>query len=256
LVGENNMNLCDLVVPVASKDCDGIENKLDNFREYTGIKKCYIITNARLKISDGDTIVVDENDLKIPNVSFFSNLPYKTKGRGKWLFQQFCKLSICESILDISEKYLVVDSDLVFCNEYKPYFSKSDFYAPVTPHELHVPYLHAVNKILGLSPVMIENKHVSFVSHQMLFNKSMCNNMLKHIENIHTKNWCEAIIGCLDFNENSNMSEWDLYANYCLQMEPSKSKINNDLVWMHDCNGGIPSESEKEKITYYADHKR
>ena len=97
------MNICDLVITIDVKDCDNIEKRIDNFRQFTGIKTCYIITNASLKFSDSDIIVVDEKDLKIPDISFFNSLPYKVPNRGGWLFQQFCKLCICENISNISE---------------------------------------------------------------------------------------------------------------------------------------------------------
>jgi hypothetical protein len=172
---------------------------------------------------------------------------------------------------------LIVDSDVVFCNEYKPYLSKKDFYAPISgdlvrteqarkdhrsgkpppkdgwyqPVELHMPYFGATQRILKLNPVPY-----TFVSHQMLFNKFMCSDMLDYIENIHNKYWCDAIVANLDFNENSNMSEWDLYANYCLHKEPEKCEINTDLKWKHDCNDGIPDDQQKKEIIYYTNHNR
>ena len=128
------------------------------------------------------------------------------KNRAGRLFQQLIKLFYAYKTN--SNYYYVIDSDTILMSEqvfedkWKIIYLFSD--------ENHKPYYKNYEKLLWEK----KTAPMSFVAHQMVFNKNYVNELIKKIENIHNTDFISALINTIDTRENSWFSEFELYGNY------------------------------------------
>lgn len=138
--------------------------------------------------------------------------------RSGWIYQQLLKLNLVK--VGTCKHHLVLDADTIFVKdvnfEYKGklYFDFSD--------EYHSPYYVAYEKLTGYKHAM----PVSFVSHYMLFNKGMLENLKQHIYKQTGKSVEQAIIDLKSsVVDPSNFSEYETYANYCIKNAPKQYRL-------------------------------
>lgn len=137
-------------------------------------------------------------------------ITYKFNGidASGWLYQQLLKLNcykVCEK-----EHILVLDSDLLIINP-KKFEHKGKFILEFSD-EFHLPYFETYFNLMHL-------KHqlpVSFISHHMLFKKSILIDLQQFIEEKHQKKWDEKIIALIPGEIGHFFSEYETYANFVL----------------------------------------
>jgi hypothetical protein len=106
------------------------------------------------------------------------------------------------------ENFLVVDADTIFLKdqifefENKFIFNISD--------EYHLPYFEFINSILEIKTSF----PFSFVSHHMIFNVKILNELKSFIETKTNKIWYFGILSNINYNETSPFSEYETYAHY------------------------------------------
>jgi hypothetical protein len=144
--------------------------------------------------------------------------------RTKWVYQQFLKLFSAKVIPELTESYVMVDSDTIFLRDIS--FDSEKFYY-CKAEEYHKPYIQPIKKLFGVE----ETIGFSTISHHMIFNKEKLNEIISTVEKrFESESFFECVLSILDYNEASCMSEWDLYANYMLLNYPEMCQ-HRQLVW-------------------------
>jgi hypothetical protein len=166
------------------------------------------------------------------------NLAY----RSNWLYQQFLKLFSAKVIESLTNSFVIVDSDTIFLRDID---FESDLFSFCKAEEYHKTYLEPIKVLLNTKKTI----GYSCISHHMIFNKEIINQLISEIENRFNLNFVDAILKVIDYKEASCFSEWDLYANYILLNNPEMCK-HRQLKWMDISK--IPSKFELKifKIIY------
>lgn len=138
--------------------------------------------------------------------------------RSGWIYQQLLKFNLGN--VGNCKHHLVLDADTVFVKDIT--FEASGKYYFDFADEYHTPYYTAYEILTGLKHTM----PISFVSHYMLFSKQMLKNLKEHIETHTSKSVEQAIIDLkLSIKDQSNFSEYETYANFCIAKAPQKYSI-------------------------------
>lgn len=213
----------DIIIPVIEKDLNALPFVISGIRNHVKhpVQQIYIVAPNAISIRDvaakNGCIFVDETTvcaITKQQINFIIN----GKDRSGWIYQQLLKLNFDK--IGTCENYLVVDADTVFIkdiafeNEGRLYFDFSD--------EFHEPYYKAYELLTSLK----HNSKVSFVAHYMLFAKCRLKELKTHIEYHNNANYADTIIQLKEKVVNdSNFSEYETYANFCVTQHPNKYLI-------------------------------
>jgi len=250
----------DLVLTVIEKDLPILPFTIVNARKYIlhNIKNIYIVAPEKEVFK---TFCKQHNCEYINETKILSiqkqdiHYNFKGKDRSGWLFQQLLKLNsdkFCKS-----ENICILDSDTVLIKP-RIYFKTRKNILDFSD-EFHLPYFITYEKLTGL-------KHkipVSFVCHNMLFEKKKLQKLKKHIEKITHKDFNHAILDCIDENEISCFSEYETYANFVLQNYKSEYKIEywnnislkNDFINSLDYFEALYKPSKIKSISFHSYNK-
>lgn len=144
-------------------------------------------------------------------------------GRASWAYQQLLKLGAANYIDGLSERYLAIDSDLIFLRRVT--FAGARFpYSRST--EYHRPYQEAYRRLLGEEPRGDE----SYTAHHMLYDQGFLAQMFGQIERLHDERWAEAYVGAIDFSQASSINEQDTYAHWVRTHHPDDAE-HRQLRW-------------------------
>lgn len=220
--------MIDFVIPCHPKDFPSLRLCVDGIRNNTSVcNKIFIVSKEDPKI---------EKTFHVPEEKYFqyvtkekieeiwnqknSNLAY----RSKWVYQQFLKLLSARVISELSDSYVIVDSDTIFLRDV--YFESDKFYY-CKAQEYHLPYLQPTKILLDVEQTI----GFSCISHHMIFNKEKLQSLLESVEmKFGGKPFVECVLDIIDYNEASCLSEWDLYANYMILNYPEMCE-HRQLIW-------------------------
>lgn len=213
----------DIIIPVVEKDINALPEVIAGVKKHIKhpIAGIYIIAPQSQLIKNvaesNDCIFVDEQTICNTDKAKI-NFVVNGYNRSGWIYQQLLKLNFDK--IGTCENYLVVDADTVFVKDTvfekngKFYFDFSD--------EYHTPYYQAFEIITALKHQM----PVSFIAHYMLFNKAILQKLKLHMEQTCADNVENIIIGLKDkVKEYSYFSEYETYANYCIETLPDNYLI-------------------------------
>jgi hypothetical protein len=162
--------------------------------------------------------------------------------RAGWVYQQLLKLGAGELVEGISQKYLVVDSDVIFLRTID--FGAARFpYSVATEYQQQ--YLDVCERLIG-EPV---GSH-SFTSHYMVFDREFAAELRAELEQRHGQPWWRAIVASLDPAEASAFSEWNLYGHWVLARHPDDA-AHRQLVWLDIRN--VPTLLGRATLGMYHD---
>lgn len=213
----------DIIIPAIDKDLEALPYVIEAARKFVKhpIAGIYIIaphSNAIIACAQA-TQCHFINEQEVCAISK-SEIDFVVNGinRSGWIYQQLLKYNLHK--VGTCKHHLVLDADTVFVQNVafeakgKHYFDFAD--------EYHKPYYEAYEKLTGLRHTM----PISFVSHYMFFDKLLLQNLKNHIEAYTGKSTEQAIID-LKFSiaDQSNFSEYETYANFCLAKMPEKYSI-------------------------------
>lgn len=137
----------------------------------------------------------------------------KTSSQVGWYYQQLLKFYALFVIPGLSSNVLILDSDTVFINPVDFLDAEDNaLYNPGT--ELHKPYFEHMNCFLpGLASVY---PYYSGVSHHMLFQYSLMQELFNDVENYHKIPLWQAFCRCVNLKHlpGSGASEYEIYFNY------------------------------------------
>ena len=129
------------------------------------------------------------------------------KCRG-WVLQQFIKFHAAGRLP--TEDYLVLDADTVFLRP--QIFFRGERTVLRYSDQYELLYNRSLELILGHR----RRFPVSFVTHHMLFNAGIVQQILRLIERRFERPWWQAIIEEVDKGHLISFSEFELYGNFAL----------------------------------------
>jgi beta-galactosidase beta subunit len=218
----------DFVIPCHPKDFSSLKISIDGIKNNIScLNKIFVISSEDPNI-DGIIHISENRYLPYVNKENISkkfemnnpSLLYRTK----WIYQQFLKLYSAKVISELTDSYVIVDSDTIFLKDIS--FDANKFYY-CRAEEYHKPYLNPIQILFGIK----ETIGFSTICHHMIFNKEKLNEMISMVEKKHkSDSFFDCVLGILDYNEPSCMSEWDLYANYMIINYPDMC-THRQLKW-------------------------
>lgn len=210
----------DCIIVAAPKDYSKLKYCLEHIEKnvFPKINKVYLLTPTKydLKLTNLEVINLLETEV----INYDKN---RLKYRPNWQYAQFLKL-----FQDVSDgdEYLVIDSDHFLIKNINLYDEQKKPYFFLTKNQNAKQYFNFSKNVFLTDRVF----NHSFISEIMIFNKNIIDNMLysigrdrKTIYEIFEKN----------INENSHISEYELYGNYVIKNHPnlySIRKINQQRI--------------------------
>lgn len=211
---ESSLEL-DVVYCTIERDLDILNLSLKSLRKNLmhPINKIYIVAPDSEKIikfcNFNDCIFIDEDKnfpFKLKDINYKLDIDGKSYDHSGWIFQQLLTLSgdlFCEK-----QHYFVLDSDTLLSKPQS--FEFDGRYIFNYGDWIHKPYDIAYKKLTGRTEVC----PISLVSHMMIFNKDILNEMKKSIETNTGEKWYEAIISYARNSSDSTFSEYQSYGQY------------------------------------------
>ncbi len=214
----SNEEIVDIVIPTVSKDYSLLSAYLEGLKNICQhINKVYIVSNQNVAIQNfcesNGCIFVDE--LSVLGYGKDA-IKYNVGGldRSGWIFQQLLKLSGDKFVE--KQNYIIVDSDTILLTPQS--FIQNGQYVFFQNEEWHEPYFESFKEIFGRAAIT----RLSFTSHMMVFNTEYLKAMKKEIETLHKMSWDQVYLGRINNNEQSCISDYELYANWVLLNHPQK----------------------------------
>lgn len=207
-------NKIDVVIPYHDKDREIIEMCITGcFSNIHNLGNLYVVAKnidqrfGRVRLIDEDKLFEGVLCKKYIESRLRTEHP-DLLWRAGWLFQQFIKIGCSYAIPNLTNYYLVVDSDVVFLK--KIYFFTDGKMLLTKAREFHQPYFDCYERLLGDSA----NREYSFIAHHMLICKPIMLEMLNKIEGRFNKTWYDSILDNIDNKEGSMFSEYETYGHY------------------------------------------
>jgi len=222
----------DVVIPCSSKDQKILPFCIEGIQKYAkNIRRIIVVSKERLSL-DAEWFSEDKYPFTKEDLAYeiFSGNKKKAQKflsrkncRIGWIFQQFLKLYAPFVIPDISPNVLVVDADLIFINptsfmneKGEPFFNVGD--------EYHRPYFEHMKRVL---PDLVKvHEQYSGVTHHMLFQKPILEDLFSLISQQHKKTAWKALCRAINKNDvhQSSLSEYEIYFNFAL-LRSDQAKI-------------------------------
>jgi hypothetical protein len=162
--------------------------------------------------------------------------------RAGWVYQQLLKLGVDELVEGLTQKYLVIDSDVIFLRTVD--FGGIRFpYSIATEYQQQ--YLDVCERLIG-EPV---GTH-SFTAHHMAFDRELASELRAELERRHGQPWWRAILASLDPAEASAFSEWNLYGHWVLARHRDDAS-HRQLFWLDVRN--VPTAVGRATLGMYHD---
>jgi hypothetical protein len=213
-----------VIIVAHEKDLDPLPFTVSALRRFLlhPIGKVYIVAadspRFRQSCRDQQCEFVDEDTVLPITKSCISYVDRTAQDRSGWLFQQLLKLN--GDRIATEEHFYLIDADTALI---RPCAMKRRGRTVLfcTVNEYHRPYYDALRKLLRND----SRFPVSFVCHQMLFEKSKLRHLKSVIERAAGKPWYEAILDAVDTSEPSCFCEWELYGNFLAANYPSEIDV-------------------------------
>jgi hypothetical protein len=224
------MILTDAVIPFHPKDKETVRMCCDSLKGVLNVTNIYLISTENPNIEN--TSFIDEKS--ISNIVSLETIKTKWEATGSrfsnragWIYQQLLKLGASEIIPNLSDDFLISDSDIVFLNN--PYIQTENGifpYAKAYTGEYNEPYRKNYERLMK-EPT---ESGFSFINHNMVFNRNNIKELKQFIQHKNNKKWDIAIIDALDYNCFSDFSEYDLYGNWMFKYKHNKiQKVNINI---------------------------
>jgi hypothetical protein len=218
----------DVVIPCTSKDLETLELCIEGIKQYgRNVRRIIVVSKERLSEQaewfDEAQFPFNKKDIALElfrgdreSAQDFLDNP---RTRIGWIYQQLLKFYAPFVIPDISPNVLILDSDVIFI---KPTSFLSERGDPLfdTAREYTREYFdHAARLIPGFKRVYPGK---SGVTHHMLFQRAILEDLLSTLRRIHHTDPWKAIIHCIDLGVlyGSSLSEYEIYFNFtCLRTD-------------------------------------
>lgn len=224
----------DIVIVVHSKDVKVLPyclNGLNNIKEKRNV---YLVSNEPLNYEN--TTYIDEKLFPFTKRDVEEYLYEKDYFRAGWYYQQLLKLYSYLVIPNLSDNFLIVDTDTVFLNEVSFFENDRPLYA--TGREYTEAYFIHMDKLLpGLKKQFPEK---SGIVHHTLFQKKFLTEFFDKVESLHKVPFWKAMMQFVDKEtaRQSGMAENETYFTYIFQYHKREVELR-DLRWqnLNEVNG-------------------
>lgn len=211
----------DVIIPSTAKDQQTLDLCIDGVRKYcANVRRIIVISKKKMTDQaewfderkypfNKQQVALQLNQGNKPDAKNFLKPP----SRVGWYFQQLLKLYAHYVIPDLSSNVLVVDSDTIFLNPVE--FTDANGEALYNPGlEYYLPYYaHAARFLPEIGRVYPE---YSGISHHMLFQKAVLDDLFARVEAHQRKPLWQAFCRCVARSELnlSGASEYEIYFNF------------------------------------------
>lgn len=248
----------DVVIPAHEKDCRSLDLCIEGIRKNCAqVRKIFVISSRPLtkEAEWVDETIFPFNKYMIsflftggdPQIArAFLSLPTSRIG---WYFQQLLKLYAPFVIPDILENVLVLDADTIFLNPVE-FIDPSGNALYNIGTEYHPPYFVHVAKFLpGLNKLF---PHHSSITHHMLFQRPVLEELFTLVERHHKKPLWLAFCACVAPEHIkkgiSGASEYEIYMNFAFSR--NKQVFVRPLRWTNVLSP-FPLEEYKNQGYHY-----
>ena len=219
----------DIVVVFHSKDQKVLPYCLKGLSHIKEKRNIYLVCNDPVEY-EGATYI-SETLYPFSKKDVDSYILEKYHWRSGWYFQQLLKLYAHRVIPNLSDTFLIVDTDTVFVNDVS--FIDTDgipLYATGT--EYHMQYFDHMAKLLPGLVKQFPDK--SGVAHHTVFQKEFLDEFFTIVENIHKVPFWRAMMQCVDPDTAniSGMAENETYFTYMFQYHRDKVRLRT-LAWQN-----------------------
>lgn len=249
----------DIVIVTCPKDFKVLPYCLRSIQNYVaGFSKMYIVTRLadmddtqRALCQSHGVHLIDESKFECIDKAGIAHMNCVREDRTGWYYQQLLKLYAFKYIPELSEYYLVIDSDVVF---FKPFAAFDDEGQPNYAYgdENNQHYFTHMARLL---PELRRAKDMSGICHHMMFHVPKLLNLFSRIEHHHNgKPFWRVFLECVDRNVLSGASEYEIYFNFmCLyyadEMEIRSLRWRN---WVNDYDSQLCRNNELDFIGLHA----
>jgi hypothetical protein len=223
----------DVVIPCCEKDLPTLDLCIDGvLSNIKGVERIIVVSNRKLTNKaewfDETNYPFTSQDIEneILRGKKLPSSDCQDRYRLGWTFQQFLKLYAPFVIPNISRNVLIVDADTIFLSPVTFIGSSGGgFYNP--GFEYQQPYFDHMKRVLPcLEKVFPE---YSGISHHMLFQREVLEDLLSLIEKEHSVPAWKAICRSIDPEKGCGMSEYEIYFNFVFSR--SDQMIIRKLLW-------------------------
>jgi len=213
-------DLIDVVIPCHPKDRRGLEICIQGIRKNgANVRRIIVISSESLSAEaewfDEANFPFDKEKILIEifdgDCEKARSTPHRS--RAGWMYQQLLKLYACYVIPNLSPNYLVLDADTIFL---RPVHFLSHSGEPLfnVGGEHYSPYFDHAKRLLPGFQKVFPNR--SGITHHMIFQKPVLDDLFSQIWNIHGVEPWKAIVQCIDVGEigGSSFSEYEIYFNF------------------------------------------
>ena len=214
--------MIDVVIPAHKKDIDTLELCIEGIRKNVeSLNRIIVVSNNKL------TDKAEWHDEKKFPFSFnevgdiLGNIR-KVGWNAEWYYKQLLKLTAHESIDDLLDDYLIVDSDTIFLKK-KKFIDDGTIYFDVT-HTYDAAYYECMSILIDGLDIQTE---YSGVVHHMLFSRSYLEELKsKVVTKFNMPFWMSVVTGCGGGEGSCRLSEYELYFHYILKYHRDNIKIS------------------------------
>lgn len=220
--GQSNKKI-DVIIPCLDKDHATLPVVVDSIRKFLNhpVGKIFIVApKSSPQIEQfcrkERCVFVDEKTVAPLAID---NIKYHPLGQDRtgWIYQQLIKLS--GDKLTGRDCFMVWDADTALTKSQAFFYHRK--YVLNHSDEYHAPYFTIYQKLVGEEA----QSPVSFISHQMIISKKVLGVLKSRIEEHTGKSWWEGILDCLDPDQPSSFSEYELYGNFLYSHYPKDLTI-------------------------------
>ena len=227
----------DVVIPSTEKDLSTLNACIRGARDsIRGVERLFVVSKTPLTT---EAIWVPESaypftfsmvgaELFGGDVIAWERACKKGFSRTGWYLQQLLKLYAPTAIPDLSEHYLVLDSDVVFFKDAQLFVDGVPCYTKAT--ENHPPYVVHMGRLLpGLHRM---TRGVSGVAHHMILSRPVLRDLMGEVQDRWQEPFWKMFLRCVEpkHRAHSGASEYEIYFNY-LQWRGYAMRMR-DLIWM------------------------
>jgi Family of unknown function (DUF6492) len=249
----------DVVIAAHPKDTETLDACIDGIRENCKkVKRVIVISADRLTDKaewfdekkfpfsmDDVALSVGKGD-RTTSDEFFRN---HNRGPG-WYLQQLLKFYSPFIIPGISSNVLVVDADAIFMNRVEFLNDSNGGLLCISHLEPKERYLkHAERFLPGYKRIYPE---IYSVCHHMLFQRAILEDLMRTVEQYHGTAFWHAFCHCVDLNEKSGASEYEIYYNFSLTHTDQVGL--RELKWKNSSKLNSVEKYKKEGYHFVAFH--
>lgn len=223
------MSSIDVVIPAHHKDFDTLGHCVRSVvRHFGALGRVWLVADRPFDFPhDAVEWVPEPADSVVPGIERIreqlEQRDASAAGRAGWLYQQLLKLGAGDYIDGLSERYVAIDSDVIFLRHVS--FAGARFpYSRST--EFHPPYQDAYRRLVGEE----QRGDESYTAHHMLYDGGFLEEMFGQIERLHKKPWKQAYIDAVDASQTSSINEQDTYAHWVRTHYPEAAE-HRQLHW-------------------------